>query len=554
MTPISAAPLRCPEARALVSERLDGAPVGPEVEQHLRRCAGCARFEDSALSVRRALRLPSIADPWADDRGESLTAAVMAAIPIDSGRRPDADRSRRSPSGCDDRSRRSRTGSGRLRGVLAGVAVFALCAAIGFASVHWQGGTMPAVADDRAAVVAQGQVLVHSLQADVTLSELGAAGSPTRQATGTLTYSAPEAVALRLSDGTTSSEVGVNGEVAWRVGRDPGSVRGREPFDPAGWSALEVVVPVDAFGRDPGAVVPTHLGGRPAWQITTTVGQIGELLGAFRTGLDWQPLDASDTATLWLDRDTGVPLRIEITPAADPDRAAWAARQGLVEPTTGPTFVVELVDVAVNRTGAEVPAPPPLTDTRDLGFVDRALSPVELPEPTWLPSGMTAYRSGEQPSQGAAGTVLERTWTNGRSWLKVSGTHQWSGGRLFGDIGPLVRPLDTGRGGPIYRSENGTAVAVHADGIDLVVTGSVSEDELVQVAGSLSPAPRPAPAGWPESSAFSLDDLAGPSGPPGPTRPVLAPDLGTLSGADGAVLERDGSVEVSVTGPGARGI
>ena len=66
MTPVGTAPMSCPEARALVSERLDGASVGPAVERHLRGCAACARFEDSALTVRRALRLPSMAGGWDD--------------------------------------------------------------------------------------------------------------------------------------------------------------------------------------------------------------------------------------------------------------------------------------------------------------------------------------------------------------------------------------------------------------------------------------------------------------------------------------------------------
>ena len=57
------------------------------------------------------------------------------------------------------------------------------------------------------------------------------------------------------------------------------------------------------------------------------------------------------------------------------------------------------------------------------------------------------------------------------------------------------------------------------------------------------------PGGWIESRAISLDDL-GRRTDPG-RRPVLAPDPGSLQGAEGAVLERDGSVEVAVTGPGS---
>ncbi len=211
-----------------------------------------------------------------------------------------------------------------------------------------------------------------------------------------------------------------------------------------------------------------------------------------------------------------------------------------------------------------MPAPPALDGARDLGFVDRAVSPAELPTPTWVPAGMTAYRSGAHLSQGDAGPVVERTWTNGRSWLKVSGTRTWTGSRLFGDLGPLVRPLDgtdssdptSGRGattgsGPVYRSEDGAAVAVHAEGIDVVVTGSLGEDDLVQVARSLPIVAQTAPAGWTEASAISLDDLGR---RPDAARPVLAPDPDGLRGGEGAVLEHDDSVEVAITGPGSRGV
>jgi hypothetical protein len=558
MSATTPAPLRCAEARALLSARLDGAEVGRDVEQHLSACTSCAGFEDTSLQLRRALRLPSLGDDgWAADDGPALTAAVMDALATEDLVRVLV--VHHDPAG-ELRAEGRTAARSWARTVLAGVAVFALCVAIGFATVRWRGGAMPAMAADRSSVVSDGQVLVHSMRAGVSLVEVGAAGTPDRRAEGSLTYVAPESVALRLSDGTTTSEVGVNGEVAWRTGSDPSAVQGREPFDPAGWSALEVVVPVDAFGRDPGEVVAADLDGRQAWQISTTVAQVSEMLGAFRTGLSWRPLDTSDRAVLWLERSTGVPLRVEVSPADDPDRAAWAARQSLVEPSVGPTFVIELDDVVVNGVNdgsdVQVPAPPDLTGSRDLGFVDRAVAPAELPEPSWLPDGMTAYRSGERRSQGATGPVLERTWTNGRSWLKVSGTRQWTADRLFGDIGPLVRPLVVG-GESIYRSENGAAVAVHADDLDLVVTGSVSEGELVQVARSLGVTALPAPDGWAESAAVSLEDLidgATPSGAPLVTRPVLAPSPQATAGIDGVVLQRAGSVEVSVTGPGPRGV
>ena len=266
MTPVGTAPMSCPEARGLVSERLDGASVGPAVEQHLRGCPACARFEDSALTVRRALRLPSIAGAWTDvdHPDDELTAAVMASIAelddtspadgaltselrsgaTDSGSWP-ADRDEHVAeadladlvAGDLHRHHPSRThehrGRRRIRAALAGVAVFALCVAIGFASVHWQGGVMPAVANDRSTVVSQGQVLVQSLQAGVTLFEIGPTGATTHQAGGT--------AAVRRSRGRVPAAVGrhhhqrgrrerrgrLAGRHRSRVGAGPRAVRPR---------------------------------------------------------------------------------------------------------------------------------------------------------------------------------------------------------------------------------------------------------------------------------------------------------------------------------------
>src|SRR4029453_3278617 len=91
-------------------------------------------------------------------------------------------------------------------------------------------------------------------------------------------------------------------------------------------------------------------------------------------------------------------------------------------------------------------------------------------------------------------TVAVRTWTDGRAWVKVRATRDWPGGRLFGDLGQLGRPAGLGAG-VAYWSEDGSRVAVHGEGVDLLVTGSVSGTDLARVAASLPVAGRPVPAG-----------------------------------------------------------
>ena len=55
-----------------------------------------------------------------------------------------------------------------------------------------------------------------------------------------------------------------------------------------------------------------------------------------------------------------------------------------------------------------------------------------------------------------------RSWSDGRAWLTVRATGAWPGGRLFGDLGLDVRPLDLGTAGVGYASSDGRRIGLHA--------------------------------------------------------------------------------------------
>jgi hypothetical protein len=141
--------------------------------------------------------------------------------------------------------------------------------------------------------------------------------------------------------------------------------------------------------------------------------------------------------------------------------------------------------------------------------------------------------------------VAVRTWTDGRAWVKVRATRDWPGGRLFGDLGQLVRPAGLGAG-VAYWSEDGSRLAVHGEGVDLLVTGSVSGSDLARVAASLPVAGRPVPAGWAEAATSTLPE-------------VVAADRGLrvprdLRGFAPPAVRADGrTVTLAYAGPGARG-
>jgi hypothetical protein len=224
------------------------------------------------------------------------------------------------------------------------------------------------------------------------------------------------------------------------------------------------------------------------------------------------------------------------------------------------------------------PSPPAGAEAEDAGFRDRDPGrggPASAGDrgmaaaaPAWLPAGFQAYRAGTAggtpgPTETGAGpasggrprprpewprsgpTVAVRTWTDGRAWVKVRATRNWPGGRLFGDLGGLVRPAGLGAG-VAYWSEDGTRVAVHGRGLDLLVTGSVGEADLARVAASLPVAGRPVPAGWAEAATSTMPEAI--AADPGLRRPR---DLRGF--APPAVREDGRTVTLAYAGPGSRG-
>jgi hypothetical protein len=197
------------------------------------------------------------------------------------------------------------------------------------------------------------------------------------------------------------------------------------------------------------------------------------------------------------------------------------------------------------------PPPPAAVPAEDAGFRDLPVTAAGpggragegFPDPTWLPAGFRPYRAGEVGGGGPG--VAVRTWTDGRAWVKVRATRDWPGGRLFGDLGQLVRPAGLGAG-VAYWSEDGSRLAVHGEGVDLLVTGSVSGSDLARVAASLPVAGRPVPAGWAEAATSTLPE-------------VVAADRGLrvprdLRGFAPPAVRADGrTVTLAYAGPGARG-
>ena len=532
------------------------------LEAHLAGCPACRAFQARLGTLRRRLRFePMGAVP---DVAPRVLETIRSAASQRRGGFP----------------RAWSAELGRRRRMLPVAAAFLCGVVLGatFIGLGRGGPGQVAMADLPGRVVAAQRAL-RSLAADVSLVERGWQPSvPERRFTGRLRYRAPEQLALTLTDRTAYPSAAwrradlslvVSGDRWWTSGQRacpaealpdcaPATprvrlVERREPFAEATPVPLDLVTPVRSF-TPTGAGTPLgmrRVAGRAAVGVAVPAAQAAPLLaGLAPAGAgNLRALHPADRVELWLDQVALVPLAVAVTAAPGAARRAWAADRGYGDRPGQVVLELTLSRVSLNRPleAGAFPAPPPGAEIEDAGFRDMAPGGPGLaaaPVPAWLRAGFRAYRAGV--AGGVSGpTVAVRTWTDGRAWVKVRATRNWPGGRLFGDLGQLVRPASLGAG-VAYWSEDGSRVAVHGDGVDLLVTGSVSGADLARVAASLPVTGRPVPAGWAEAATSTLPE-------------AVAADQGLrvprdLRGFAPPAVRVDGrTVTLAYAGPGAQG-
>lgn len=442
-----------------ISAALDGeAPMPPDLDPDERA------FVEGASRVRAALRVTGAETPPDVTEAVLRQVAEPAPPPV---RRPL---------------------------LVAAAAVFVVAALAGVLAVRPGGPIAPEPASaDVAERVVDGQRAVTSFDATVTVVETNAHPElPTRTLTGTLRYRAPEQLWLHLEQaeavpGWPDNDIDLvlDSGVAWKRGLDDcpvaaqpaclGSsqqvVRDLAPFSPTWISPFDLVVPADAF-------LPTTATraaeADDAVVIETTVARVDRLLEGLTSVGAIRAVHASDRVRLLLD-DERLTLRgLSVVAADNVARANWATTNGYLD---RPGREVLRVDVGpVAHVPAEPPEPPAAPD-RSAGFTDAPL------EPWWpAPAGFTLHRTGRLHDGGPRSHVY--AYTDGRAWIRVDVTEDWEEPRLFGSLGPLVREIPVGSGIG-YTDPAGSKVALRGAEKDVVVTGSVGLETLVDAAAKV---------------------------------------------------------------------
>jgi len=344
---------------------------------------------------------------------------------------------------------------------------------------------------------------------------------------GSLTYAAPEQMAIRLTDTTAypagdwiPNDVRVefsNGDLTVEASspcpiealpacQEPpsvSSIRDLRPFDPGLRVPLEIVGPAASLTWWSGLEVMGSpiLDGRATIQVETTVAG-ANLIGAITDHGAWRELHPTDRVLMWLDASTVVPVRIEVFATPSPERNLWQIRRGYADLSTQPIFIVTLSQMTTGPQAVDVDVS---ADARSGGFND---GPARVPEPD-LPPGFALHRSGQWRLPDG-GQVELASWSDGRAWVAVEATRAWTRSELFGIPSPLARPVTGETGSTLYVDPAGNAVAIHTGILDVVVSGSVSEDTLITIAASIGLTGQPVPSDWRQASVVDADTL--PSG------------------------------------------
>jgi hypothetical protein len=475
---------------------MDGAGdrrLAGRVDAHLAGCPRCTAFVEGAGRIRELVRFEA-APPIPD-----LVPEIMGSLP--------------------GRSQRAGAWLGVAAAFVAGAIAGAVLVA-GLPGIRTRPRAALATEVPRQVAAAASRVTRYRATFDIVERNFHP-DVPLRRLVARVAFAAPERFRAQVGDRTAYPsaswpsndlvlEVDRNG---WRLrgpmtcprealprcapgGTEERALSGREPFDGQAPVPTDIVLPLGTLAGSNRVRVTGHGSalGRDTVEVELAYRDAIPLFAYLHAGGAWRPLFPLDRVHLSLDAESWFPLRYGVFPAAGPERAGWALRNGL--PTEAPGApVLDVVARSLETTEAPTWDAVRIRGGRDLGF--REIGFAEAARGAALPAdlaGLRPYRAGRV--DGA--TVL--SYTRGLSWLKVRGTHAWPGPRPFGLAGgPAEAVSHPGGGRAFYQPATAVAgrqVSVHTADGDVVLESNLPRRLLLAVAGSLPLRGEPLPRTW----------------------------------------------------------
>ncbi|MDQ3645809.1 MAG: zf-HC2 domain-containing protein [Actinomycetota bacterium] len=327
--------------REELSARLDGelsAHDAREVDDHLSNCADCRQEFDALSRVRAVMRIQGA------ERVPNLTSSVMERV------RREAPRIS---------ARREWWARGKVAAVGAAASILFLVGT----GVPWVERPPDAArADEIVREIRSTARHLQSYEAAFSIFERGWHEEvPVRRFAARLSFSAPESVALHIADETLYPGQGwprnsvdlVSDGRRWSL-REPSScppvalpgclvkpsmerrsLIHRKPFDGSSPLPIDLIVPLESLaGSSDLEVLGTErVLGRGAHRVVLPYRQAEPLIQALQPGGSWRPFHPLDPVQIWVDEDSGFPLRFEVRAGSSADRDGWEVGRGLDDRT-----------------------------------------------------------------------------------------------------------------------------------------------------------------------------------------------------------------------------
>lgn len=479
--------MNCATVQRDLSTQIDGHPIPTTSLQHLKSCSHCQAFQKDleTLAARTALlvRQPS----------PDLLPTIMRSLPV---------------------RRRPQVWLAPAAGLAAGLIIGVVLAG---------GPSGPDVSAALAERVVSVQDRVMAFSGSFEIEEV-ITPEIRRRYRGQISFVSPEDVSLNIvetdspagwSENSVSYVVDATDsltvepfpcpELGGCVGSAPriSGTTGRDPFSTISPSPLDAVVPVSVLK---GAVEPIRLPARSVAGLDTvafqvTAAQARPMLDAYFRAGNFREIHDTDSVSVWLEAEHLVPVLVTIEASTSVDRTTWAAARGYVD-GPGPYLILEFTELSFGSTRRQELAFPDDAVVTDAGYREVDLAPPISLEMDLVSAGRNV------------GLVTSEVWawSDGRSWLRLDRTEDWTGPGLFGNPGLPVEGLPVeglnGPGGPVYLAGDDSAVFVRTGNYDAVITGSVSVDDLVAAASMLGGPFVAVPADWPEAP-ISPDSVQG---------------------------------------------